>query len=213
MLAPTDVTQLLNRAKTMLVGVADPMLRTELFDVLSEFFNDSSSWTELITLNVNSTTTRYLLTPTEGQIIRLESVLDGNLSRVPALMADVGTLILAHAPNATTQYFVTVTKNVCLPNTKDMTPIGPDWVLPLWHVGILDGLLGKLMNQLAKPYSNTEKAAYHLKRFRDAIARARVSKQRANTRGTQAWRFPGGWNSHSQQSGVPSFGSNGERTF
>lgn len=213
MLAAADVSQLLKRVQITLVGVSDAGLKTELFDVLSEFFNDSSCWTELITISANSANTSYQLTPTEGQIIRLESVLDGNSFAVPALMADVGTLILANAPNTTQSYFVTVTKNVSLPNAKEMIPIGPDWVLPLWHVGILDGMLGKLMNQPAKSYSNTEKAVYHLKRFRDAIARARVSKQRANTRGTQAWRFPGGWNSHSQQSGVPSFSSNGERTF
>jgi len=63
-------------------------------------------------------------------------------------------------------------------------------VLPIWHVGCWTGCSAKLMNDPNKSYSNSTGAAYHLKRFRDAIARARVSKLRANTLGTGAWRFP-----------------------
>jgi hypothetical protein len=116
-------------------------------------------------------------------------------------MPVVGQVMLAFDPNATVQYFATVVKNVSLPLTKDMYPIGPDWVLPLWHIGILDGLLGRMMSQLNKSYRHAVQSEYHLKRFRDAISRARVTKLRANTHGTQAWSFPQNFATRSQQGG------------
>jgi hypothetical protein len=128
-------------------------------------------------------------------------------------MPAVGTIILQHAPTTNTTYLATVVTNVSLPTDRNAIPLGPDWLLPLWHVGLLDGLLGKMMTQPGKSYSNTATGAYHLKRFRDAIARARVSKLRANTNGAQAWRFPQQFRSNTQRGGIPSTGSTNERTF
>jgi hypothetical protein len=196
-----DIELLLNRARVSLTGASADELKMSLFDVLTEFFNDSSCWTEAVAFNAIAGTTLYNIAPTEGQIIRLAGVTDLNNLSVPALMPVVGQVMLAFDPNATVQYFATVVKNVVLPLTKDMYPIGPDWVLPLWHIGILDGLLGRMMAQLNKSYRHAVQSEYHLKRFRDVIARARVTKLRGNTHNTQAWRFPQGFATRSQQGG------------
>lgn len=211
MIAKIDLDQLLHRAKVKLVGVSNADLLAELYDVLTEFFNDSSAWWETLTVAAVPDQTVYPLTPTEGQIIRLTGVSTQDGFQYAGLMPDIPNLVLANAPNTAMTLLVGVTKNVVLPTDRDMVPIAPDWVLPRWHVGILDGLLGKMMETPNKSYSNAALAGYHLKRFRDAIARARVSTLRANTLGTQAWRFPQGFRTMSQQYGVPSFG--GERSF
>lgn len=221
-----DFDQLMNQARIKLVGASDAGLKGELYEVLSEFFNDSSCWTQNLTVPYVAQVQSYPIQPVEGQIIRLVGVTDWgttvppipsvpnpNTSFVPALMPDVGTLVLMQAPIVAGYYQVTVVANVSLPTTRDQMPIAPSWVLPVWHVGILDGLLGKMLAQPGKSYANDKQSAYHLRRFRDAIARARISKLRANTNGSAAWRYPQQFRSTSQQSGVPAIGSANERSF
>lgn len=206
-----DFDQLMNQARIKLIGASENGLKAELYDVLSEFFNDSSCWTQDVTIPYVSGTQNYSFSVAEGQIIRLSGVSDWgsttpisppppNISVTPvaALMPNIGSLILKNAPNTNGFYQATVVTNVGLPTTREMIPIAPDWVLPIWHVGILDGVMGKMMCEPNKSYSNPTQGAYHLKRFRDAIARARVSKLRANTNGAQAWRFPQSFHTRGQ---------------
>lgn len=216
MINKQDYEQLLTQTASKLTGASSGALKNELYDVLSEFLNDSSAWTEDVAFPVlgDNVTRVYPVQVTEGQIVRLAGVVDSNGTSEPALMFDIGTVTLQYPANTSQVFTATFVKNVYLPLTKDDIPIGPDWLLPIWHVGLLDGLLGKMFNTPARAYSNDTKAIYHLKRFRDAISRARVSKLRANTLGSQAWAFPQGFRTRTQQGGVPSGGSNGnERTF
>lgn len=213
-----DFEQFITQAKVKLVGASDGGLKGEFYDVLSEFFNDSSIWTQGVQFNAVPDVHHYPLFVSEGQILRLNGVgnfgVDGKShpSPVPALMPEIGTLVLQHPPVQANVMVANVVTNVSLPTDRNSVPLIPDWVLPVWHVGLLDGLLGKMMAQPNKSYANDKQSMYHLKRFRDAIARARVSKLRANTIGAQAWRFPQGFRVNSQQGGVPA-SSGTERTF
>jgi hypothetical protein len=226
-IAKHDFDQLMNQARVTLVGSSDAGLKGAFYDVCSEFLNDSSSWTQDVQVNAVPTRTEYPLQVNEGQVIRLVGVSTPPIPQgqqqdattlpagvfIPALMPTVGTLLLSQAPVSATTYIAQVVTNVALPTDRNAIPIGPDWLLPIWHVGLLDGLLGKMMMQPGKSYSDKVTGAYHLKRFRDVIARARVSKLRASTNGAQAWRFPQQFRSNTQRGGIPSTGSTNERTF
>lgn len=213
MINKQDYDQLLTQAASKMTGASNGAIKNEFYDVLSEFLNDSSAWTEAVQFTVigDNVTVAYPVQVTEGQIIRLAGVVDANGTPQPALMLDIGTITLQYPANNNQVFTATFVKNVYLPLTKDDIPVGPDWLLPIWHVGLLDGILGKMFNTPGRAYSNNDKAIYHLKRFRDAIARARVSKLRASTLGSQAWAFPQGFRTRTQQGGVPSGGN--ERTF
>jgi len=91
-----------------------------------------------------------------------------------------------------------------MPTDKNDFPVIPDWILPLYGVGILDGLLGKMMSQIAKSYSNPKQGVYHLARFNGAMAQARASALRRYTFGTQAWSFPQGFRTTGQRGGMGS---------
>lgn len=226
-ISQVDFDQLMNQARVTLTGSSDAGLKGAFYDVVSEFLNDSSAWTQDVQVNAFPNRRTYPLQVNEGQIIRLVGVctpplVDGQPVTaatvppgifIPALMQDVGTLLLKQAPPTAIIYSATVVTNVSLPTDKRSVPIGPDWLLPVWHVGILDGVLGKMMIQPNKSYSDQKTGGYHLKRFRDAVARARISKLRANTNGAQAWRFPQQFRSNTQQGGVPSVGGGTERSF
>jgi hypothetical protein len=209
----TDFTQLMNQARVTLLGSSDAGLKGAFYDVVSEFLNDSSIWTQDVDFAVIPASHSYQVSVNEGQILRLVGVAAADNTFIPALMPELGTIVLQHAPNTNATYTATFVTNIALPTTKQAIPLAPDWLLPVWHVGLLDGLLGKMMIQPNKSYSNLQQGAYHLKRFRDAIGRARVSKLRANTIGSAAWRFPQGFRTVSQQGGVPSIGTGNERVF
>jgi hypothetical protein len=68
-------------------------------------------------------------------------------------------------------------------------PNFPTWIMDLYAETIADGLIGRMMAHGGKVWSNPQMSVYHLRRFRNGIAQAKVAADRKNTR-RQAWRFP-----------------------
>lgn len=189
-IAAPDWERLLDSARVKLPGSTDAMLKNEIFDVMHEFFTVSSAWTEHISLPIVADVTTYDLVPSEGQIIRLAGVIDVNGIPQPALMPTIGALDLAHPVNTSQTFTVVVVKTVVLPVDCDKKPEAPDWLLPVWGPGILDGVLGRMMGQLQKGYTSPAMSLYHLKRFINAMSAARIAALRRNSFGSQAWAFP-----------------------
>lgn len=205
MMDKQDLTHLFNQATVSLLGASEAGIKGELFDTIHEFFKDSSAWTEAITVPIVATTTEYPLTVQQGgRIIRLVGVWDSNSLPVAAFMPTVGTLKLVWPTNQAATYTALVVKNVVRPTREGdkNIPDAPDWLLQLYHSAILDGLLGKMMMQPQKSYTDSTLGTYHLRRFRDAIAMARVATARQNTVGAQAWSFPQNYRTRGQRGGV-----------
>lgn len=206
-LDPREIELFLNQARIKLPGSSDAGIKAEFYDVVREFLADSQAWTEDIKFTALPNVTMYLLTPIQdgGQIINLVGVWDDKLIPVPAFMPQFGTIQLVNlastTPNQPT-WMARVTKNVALPTTKDTIPVVPDWLLNVYHVHIVDGLLGKMMGQQNKSFSNGNMSTYHLRRFRTGIQIARTAAIRQNTKGAQEWAFPRGWAANSQRGGV-----------
>ncbi len=82
MMNERDVDRLLNLARTELVGASDAGIKAQLYDVCREFFKDSNSWYEHISVSIISGQRHYRITPAEGgMILRLAAVWDNN--RIP----------------------------------------------------------------------------------------------------------------------------------
>jgi hypothetical protein len=205
-LDPREVQQLLANAQIKLTGASESGIKAELYDVLKEFFEDSSCWQEDIEFLPLANQTEYLLAPAhDGQIIRLIGVWDDRgTPRMDAFMREFATLTLINPPqnDATANYTARVVKTVTVPVTRDAMPVAPEWTLRVYSIHILDGLLGKMMGQQQKTYSNNTLSAYHLRRFRVGIQLAKVAAERANLHGAQNWAYPRGWGSKSQRGGV-----------
>lgn len=200
-IAEPDWERLIDSATAKLPGVSAALLKNEIFDVMHEFFTVSSAWLEAISVPIVPGTVEYTLVPSEGQIIRLAGVTDTNGTTQPALMPVIGTLQLAYPSTIAQTYTATVVKNVVLPTDRKRVPIAPDWLLPVWGPGILDGVLGRMMGQVSKSYSNPALSLYHLKRFLNAIAAARSAALARNTIGGAAWVFPRQFGHGSQRGG------------
>lgn len=203
-IASDDLLQLLNQARMSLPGASDAGLKSQLFDVLSEFFNDSSAWSEDISIIIpgDGVTRTYNVIPNGGVIIRLAGVVDASNFPQAAIMPTPGSLLFASAYTVAATFTATVIKNVAAPTGKDCLPEVPDYVLPLWRDYIREGLLGYMMLQPAKSYSNKEGGILHFKRYRMGVSMARTAALRRNTFGTQSWSYPQGFATSTQKGSV-----------
>ena len=79
MMNEQDVDRLLNLARTELVGASDAGIKAQLYDVCREFFKDSNSWYEHISIPVVANQRHYRITPRDGgMILRLVAMWDSN---------------------------------------------------------------------------------------------------------------------------------------
>ena len=212
MLRKEDINVLMNQLRFELTGASEGGLKSVMYEVMDEFFRDTSCWRETIPFTADPSTLTFPIAPSEGQIIRLEGVADTLGNFVPALMPEVGVVQLQHAVNSAQQLYARVVNNVCLPLTREGYPIAPDWVLQKWHLAVKEGIIGNMMNQGNMSYTNKEGALYHLRKFRQHVANVRSATLRANTVGAQSWRFPQSYRTGSQKGGVPPWHGS-ERTF
>jgi hypothetical protein len=205
MIDERDLDHLLNLARTELVGASDGGMKAQLYDVCHEFFADSNAWVEHLQVPILANVQDYTLIPQRGgMVLRLVSVWDTNFIVLPALIAEIeppnAIMHLMHPQNVNQTARVVVIKQVY--QREHDIPVAPRSLLPMYERVILDGLLGKMMGQSTKSYSNETLSTYHLRRFRDGIMQARVATERANVYGGQAWRYPNSFRSNSQRGGV-----------
>lgn len=194
--------QLLNVAETRLVGASMASLKAELFDTLRELFNDSNAWMEDIKLTVVPNQLTYEIHPSSGEIIALVGVIDVNNIPQAAIMPTIGTVSFRDKYTVVQNMTVRVAKNVTRPFEHKGVPYFPLVFLSVHGGVILDGLLGRMYMHPASSYGNDSKAAYHLSRFRDGVARVRAAAVRANTIGVNSWAYPQQFRTRGQRGGV-----------
>jgi hypothetical protein len=197
-----DMTRLMDQARIRLPGAVDGAILVELFAVMKEFFAESNLWREDIQFPVIATTANrytdpaaftYSITPSQGAINRLMVVRNGDGYPVHATMEIPGEIVLSTSPNSDSTYTATVALTVSDPVTSDGYPEFPDWVMNKYLNDLLDGVLGRMMSQIAKPYSSPSIALVHLRKFKQSIGRAKVEANRRNVYRAPTWRFPRGF--------------------
>jgi hypothetical protein len=207
MIKNADFERIMNSARVHLTGASDLGIIGELFDTINEFLDGSNAWFEWMPLPIGANNQSYQIYPQHGgMIIRLVCLFDANRIPIPAHMAEItppgGRIHLVYPQNLSQTGQLMVVKNVVLPNGRDEIPDAPDWLLPMYERYILEGLLGRMMTQPGKSYSNDQKSIYHLKKFRDGIATTKTAVARSNLLGAQAWHFPSNFRSRSQIGGM-----------
>lgn len=215
-LSTLDVAYVMNECRIKLTGASDTGIQQELWGVIKEFLQDTNSWIEHQKLLVVAGTQCYDVVPRNGgQIIRLLGVTDGNCIPVAASMPNLGTLQINrridissvdipptdHTLASNHPWHFAIVKNIAFPQTKDQLPIAPEFVLKVYSQAIIDGVLGKMMMQQAKSYTNLPLSKYHLARFRDGIGIARNDVFNQNVQGGARWVFPQQFSTRSQRGG------------
>lgn len=193
-MATSDVNRLMDNLRVRLPGAVDDALRLEIFNTLNDFFQDTNIWYEDIDLSVTTDTKMYDIAPSSpASIVRLLGLVDQYERPITGFMDVPGELILRDTPSAATTYTARVTLTVNDPVDRENYPIFPMWVLNKYQNDIIDGVLGRMMSQIAKPYSNPKMAAEHKRAFRSAIGFAREEANRRNVYRGQRWQFPQGF--------------------
>lgn len=184
-----NMTRLMDQARMRLPGALDAAILVELSSVMKDFLSETNVWLQDVTFTAapNDSPLSYSLYPFDGEATRLMKVKDASGRQVPANMLEPGVVTLQRAPAQEETY--TATFALSSPTTNSY-PECPEWVLSKHYNIILDGLLGRMMSQIAKPYTSPAIAAMHLRKFRQGISLARTAANRENTYGAQRWRFP-----------------------
>jgi len=205
-----DIDRLMNNARDRLPGAVDAAMQRELFNTMDEFFKKSNVWNEDIEIAIpgnDPANTVYQLTPEAPALIdKLAWVFvkptQTSVGRGPAVAAAMqvpGELTLQTQPSSDQVYVVTVVLTVQDPVDRKGYVQFPAWVLAKYRETILNGLLGKMMSQPNKPYTNTQLSVLHMRKFVSGYSSARVEWTRNNTYRAQAWAFPGGFSRGSQR--------------
>lgn len=198
---PADIDRLMNNARARLAGATDDAMQRELFNVMDDFFKGSNVWNEDIELEVpgqDPAGTQYEITPTGPALIdkllwvftRPDQPTISRGSGIGASMQIPGVLVLNNQPSSDVVYLVTVALTVQDPTLRNGYVTFPAWVLAKYRDVILAGLLGGMMMQPNKPYSNNQLAVLNKRIFKQGIVAANADWRRNNTYRMQAWAFP-----------------------
>ena len=196
------IARLMDNARARLVGATDPIIQYELFNVMDDFFKGSNTWQEDIDIQVpgmDDPGTIYQIVPESPALIdKLMWIFDvppsstiGRGHEIRGAMNTPGELTLELQPSSDAVYRVTVGLTVQDPVTRDGYVTFPAWILAKYRAVILDGILGKMMSQPTKPWSNTQLGVFHMRRFNIKVGAARTEQTRNNKFRQQAWRYPG----------------------
>lgn len=190
-MASAEFNRLMDELRIKLPGALDGTIQLEMFSVMREFLQKSNCWTEDIDFDVKKGETVYELFATNiASINRLMGVYDNHELPVVAYMHEPGVVQLWREPNDDATYIAKVALTVGEPTDREGYPDFPDWILVKYGEDIKDGVLGRMMSQIAKTYTQPQMALYHLRRFVQAIGRAKAEATHANAYRGQNWKFP-----------------------
>jgi hypothetical protein len=197
-----DMTRLMDHCRVRLPGALDTAIKQEMFSALDHMLQTTHLWYEDITFTANPTLDTYEqnpaaytypLTPTSGGIVRLLGLVDDEGVPRGGSIPTIPDLILAYPPAETRPYIARVALTVA-DTDVDGFPELPDWIVKKYQSKILDGVLGRMMSQIAKPYSSQQMAVTHLRLFNSFVQRAKVEALRENVHASQRWLFPQSFN-------------------
>lgn len=187
-----DTDRLMNNARVHLPGATDAVIQQEFFNVMNDFFQTTNAWQEDITFDVtvNVTDDYEIEQESVSSIVRLLRVVDANSLPVKAIMTEPGSISLKFPPSMNQTYTATVVLTVDDPLPSAGFPVFPAWVLNKYNTGILDGVIGRMMMQPAKPYSNPVMGDRRTKSFAKTMSNAKAEVLHGGLNNGQTWRFP-----------------------
>lgn len=190
-MASLDLTRLMNNVRLRVPGALDSAIQLELFNVLDEFLRETNVWQEAINFRTRAATADYSIEPESvSTIVRLIKLQNSDEIDVAATMELPGELVLKLEPSATETLTATVALTVNDPVNRENYPEFPAWILDKYWLGFVDGILSRMMSMPAKPYSNTQLAIFHGRKFAGLKATAKSEVLHKNLHNGQAWRFP-----------------------
>lgn len=187
----TKLAHLVDDLQLNLPGVVPTGIQPVLRNVLREFFIETNGWQQTISFNTSPNVIGYTLTfTTSADPVRLLSVADANSRPINATMPEGWLIVIPYAPAAVETWTATIVTTINGDTDGDGYPIFPEWVLGRHYDVVLNGVMARMLSQIAKPYSNVQMAGYYQKQYKAGLAGARHAVSMQNTQGGQRWRYP-----------------------
>jgi len=175
------------------------VVEPELALVMRDFTQQTNAWRAMYEVPVNKELTCYVVTPMQGSSINLlHNLFEAeDPDRKPAAMGGVrmstpGHIELERPPSASALWIADVslypTRNLTGPSSCKAAV--PGWLLDRYYDTLLHGVLGRMMRQPLKPYSNLPLGSLHGAAYGAGRSAAKAELARSNIWGTQQWRFP-----------------------
>lgn len=177
--------RLYDNVQAQAAGVLLPVVKMVSWNTIEDFYIRSTFRRELVSWCMPSCVTQIDFNPFDGDwlvawILDFQGLTCGRIKR-PALLLDMecppqdgdrrGWALLSLKP-------------VSLDTEFDVD------LLSTWFETIVDGVLGRLYMQPAKPYSSQQLGLTHMKLYRAGVQRARAEAQLGYTSGPGRWMFP-----------------------
>lgn len=186
-------------------GAVRSVVRAKLLEAAREFYQESSCLREVVRRDVVADNDTYVIEPDMADVLTAKplSVAFNRrpleiLMRRPDEVEDregapqgwylIGTDTVVLWPKPTEAIVNGLSVYITLGLDPDVSTL-PN-IAKTEHFDVLiDGTLGLLKQQPAKPYSDLIAAQYHLRRFRNAIAKYKGLANRGNVPGGAGWTF------------------------
>ena len=194
----------------MLPGITEEFLDVMLNATLREFCEDGRAWTEILgPLSSKADNPKILLDPLPGNT-RVGYIYQVTFQTTPntnkTLTPGASIPYLRPTGDQPTAYFMegpgVISLNpVPIRDWDDayfvdasIIPLGPNIRLPEvfwthWRDAVIDGVCGKCMMMISKPWTNPSVGTMHARKFRNHIKRARAIADGKFT-DAQSWAFP-----------------------
>lgn len=186
-----DLQRLVDNLRINLPGALDGTIQNEIFAALTDFLQTTNVWTEDIDFAVTAGVQKYTIVPSRiAAINRLMGAVNSDGRSISVLMKVPGDLYLMDVPNKSATYTAQVALTVTDPTARDGYPDLPTWIINKYGSDLFEGVVGRMMGQPAKPYSNERLAIFHMRRFEASMSKAKVEAQHRNVYRGQSWRFP-----------------------
>ena len=175
----------------LLPGALKDAIRHKMFSVVDELCKFGGIWKDEQTLHLKVNKTDYDIVPEYGgKIVRLDSVKDMTDAPIAASLPFPGVLRMGEAPTVAYDVVVTTVCTITDPIRNDKFPNMPEWLLDQHNDTIKHGIVGYMMLEPSKPYSNSSLATYYMRKFRNYIATARANVEAGHVTSQQNWTFP-----------------------
>lgn len=203
------------QARIELPGALDPAIELAFQNTMREFFQQSLVWQEELKVRCLNGRETYPLDNylRHGRVQWVKSVgLDGAAMGPVANPSDCAPPKEPGVPN---KYSIAQNSKITVypepkfddtdphylcahvalvPPPGTITAAGcgaiPADILMTWYDAILYGVMGRMMSQIAKPYTNLPVAATRLRQFKGKITEGRDIASRGSTFSPTPWRFP-----------------------
>lgn len=188
----TALSRLLDNARIRLPGALDGLIQLELFNVIDEFCRTTNGYREILETDLVVGQSIYAIEPEDREILLVYQTAHPTLGVTGAIFDD-GSIALPEAPVAADLDYPLMTEVSLTPRhgaSQDASLWLPAELYERWFNYLLDGVLWRMMSQIAKPYSSERMALYHSRRFRNGMAIARTRVVGDSEPNSVAWSFP-----------------------